>query len=1086
LSTAWILWLLLSIAQGQIETSAPWQTLYEGEEATGDSVIALWQFLPGQEEKDTSGHEHHLVLRGQSRFDPNGRFGSCLRSFPGDKDNDHPQGAMARNHPDLSPSGAFTLELWFHGSPELEQSRHVFLLDKKYYHYPKDLPQANTDYCLTLRRTRGNTWTLLSHLGFGSDSAEFCSDEIQILPGTWYHAAFTYDGRGTGRFFLDGRPVGRITHEGRAGITPGSYPLVLGDRYGSIHAGFPGHIDQVRLSSGRVSSFSGALEINVGLGRLSFVRMEKNALIPLILFNDTPEDLSPVRLSCRYDDQAWETILKDLPSCQSHLFEIPFDSSLRPDSYEWVVSAEAPSLSKSHEAEIRFTVNLVPRPLPHTMPVLMWGTGDLDTLQRIGFTHHLVHLADYEKIWAAGQPTDAASQSQSVRHFRMLDECLAHGIGAAVVLHPGRWVMGKEDLKDRFQRVDRTGKPREHDNACAAHPDLLRFGYDVGASVAKTFGSHPGLQACLIHSEIRDHTGICFHDHDREGFLSHAGFDIPVQAQAKGGVRYENLQDITFHRIVRDDHPLLTFYRWFWKEGDGWNPLHTRVHEGLHSTERDDLWSFFDPAVRVPSLWGSGGAVDVVSQWTYSYPDPIKIGQATDQLFAMAEGFPGQRVMKMTQIIWYRSQTAPNLPEDDSRHATWEKEIPDARFITIAPDHLREAFWSKISRPIQGIMYHGWASLVPSQHGSYRYTHPQTQEVLSQLIRDVVKPLGPTLLQVGDKRTDVALLESFTSQMFANRGTWGWSSSWEADMHLILQWAHLQPRILYEECLSRDGLNEIRVLVMPFCDVLPQSVLEKIATFQRQGGLIVADETLTPALHADVLIPSYKRKRIPHEDKAALQERSRLLRTELDPFYQAEWKASEQDVVLRVRSHESTDYLFALNDRRQAGEYVGHHGWVMEEGVPIEADISCLKWQGIPEEQVHIYDLVSHEKIPMSTSGRDAFHARFQPGEGKLFMITRDPIQEVRIHLPEVENPLSFQVFVLGPQEKTLQAVIPVRVEILDPMGRLAEGSGYYGAPQGSLSLSLDLARNDVTGEWTLLATELASGLSSTAKFLLR
>ena len=33
--------------------------------------------------------------------------------------------------------------------------------------------------------------------------------------------------------------------------------------------------------------------------------------------------------------------------------------------------------------------------------------------------------------------------------------------------------------------------------------------------------------------------------------------------------------------------------------------------------------------------------------------------------------------------------------------------MPVLRFITIAPMHLREALWCKISRPIQGIMYHG-------------------------------------------------------------------------------------------------------------------------------------------------------------------------------------------------------------------------------------------------------------------------------------------------------------------------------------------------------------------------------------------
>ena len=33
-----------------------------------------------------------------------------------------------------------------------------------------------------------------------------------------------------------------------------------------------------------------------------------------------------------------------------------------------------------------------------------------------------------------------------------------------------------------------------------------------------------------------------------------------------------------------------------------------------------------------------GGDVDVISQWTYSYPDPLRINVATDELFAMAKG----------------------------------------------------------------------------------------------------------------------------------------------------------------------------------------------------------------------------------------------------------------------------------------------------------------------------------------------------------------------------------------------------------------------------------------------------------------
>src|SRR3972149_1579870 len=128
---------------GDAVDEPPWQKPYTGEEATGENVIALWQFNPGEEAKDNSGNGHDLSLRGQARFVENGRFASCLESFPADQENDKPQGASAKNHPGLSPEGPFTLEMWFQPKPEMDDFATVFLLDKKYFHYAKDLPEAH-------------------------------------------------------------------------------------------------------------------------------------------------------------------------------------------------------------------------------------------------------------------------------------------------------------------------------------------------------------------------------------------------------------------------------------------------------------------------------------------------------------------------------------------------------------------------------------------------------------------------------------------------------------------------------------------------------------------------------------------------------------------------------------------------------------------------------------------------------------------------------------------------------------------------------------------------------------------------------
>jgi hypothetical protein len=394
----------------------------------------------------------------------------------------------------------------------------------------------------------------------------------------------------------------------------------------------------------------------------------------------------------------------------------------------------------------------------------------------------------------------------------------------------------------------------------------------------------------------------------------------------------------------------------------------------------------------------------------------------------------------------------------------------------MAPDHLREAFWSKIARPIRGIMYHGWGSLAKAQHGSYRFTHPRSAEVLTELVRTVVRPLGPTLLQVPDRQADVAVLESFTSQMFAGRGTWGWSGSWEADVHLILQWAQIQPRIVYEETILRDGLDGIRVLVLPYCDVLPESVAEAIAAFQRKGGILVADAHLAPRLNPDILLPVYERTNKAKKDKAALQARAAALRAELDAAYVRHGESDNPDVVLRFRQYRTTDYLFAINDHRTFGTYVGHHGRVMEKGLPSEAAITVRRKAGA------VYDLVAHQPVPFEQADEGIrFDASFGPGQGRLFLIAARPIADLRLRAPD-EAPLGGQaqlrVEVLDDRKRPMAAVVPVQVEILDPQGRPAEGSGAYGARDGVLAITLDLAPNDLQGEWTVRATELASGRS--------
>ena len=1058
----------------------PWQQPYAGSDATGKHVVAFWPFAVGAETSDASGHKLDLKLQGATAARDE-RFGGCLESFRGFPVEDKRHAAVAANNPAFSPKGAFTIEMWIKAKKELDGYPDAFLIDKKYV--------AHTDYQLTLSAVgKSSERRLIANLGFGEDSERWMSDAAVYEPGVWHHVAFTYDGAGEGRFWRDGTALGGGRKPGRAAIAPGKHPVSVGDRIGSNYHGFPGFIAQVRLCNG-VLEFR-PVAFAVASDRTAFVRMEKAPAIRFTVTNLQRIKLKGATASVSVEGLGEKRFeLPELDGGSSRALDYALDTSLRPGDYQLRARLQIPG-DKPYVSEEGFPVVIVPRPLPHRMPVVMWGVGGTDNvikelprLKHIGFTHCLGMGADFPAIWDAGKPT-AASKPETVAETKhMLDVALANDLGIVITLSPAHWLA---DAKKELRRIDRTGKTDAKPNICGLLPPVKDYCYNVGASVAQTYGAFPAWQAALLHTELRDGANLCFHDADKEALRKAADMDIPAGISGKWGVEYSKVKDFPADRVIPDSHPLYRYLQWFYKEGDGWNGLNSALHRGLKSCSRrreeagiPDLWTFHDPAVRIASVYGSGGAADVISQWTYSYPDPIRIGVATDELFAMARGADHpQNVMKMTQIIWYRSQTAPMVKGDEKTKATkspWEDTDPDAAVPTIAPMHLREAFWTKMSRPVQGIMYHGWQSLVPCEGSTgYRYTNPQTQHELRRLVKGVVEPLGPALMQVPDRKSDVAYLESFASQVFARRGTYGWGNGWSGDGYQVLMWAHLQPEIVYDETIVQRGLDGFRVLVMFDCDVLTATVAAKVKEFQKKGGIIVGDERLCPAIKADVVVESYARTRKAGEDWEALTKLAGKLCRDLLPRYRSYATSSTTSVIPRCRSYGTTDYLFVVNDLREFGNYVGQHGLVMENGLPAMASLRLARKQGC------VYDLVNSRLV----SEDPGFVMEFGPCEGGVFMVTDKPIADVEVKVPEVARlgaAATVKIAVVDKSEQPLDAIVPLRVDIRDPSGRDAERTGYYGAKDGRLELKLDFAANDQPGVWQIRVRELASGLTTTS-----
>lgn len=1075
-----------SWAQG---TAVPWWDSYSGADANGEQVLGFWKFDGDHTEdsaaatRDASSHGHKATLRG-AKWNAEGRFGGCLESAAGYPVADASHGLHVARSSVLSPRGAFTVEMWIKAKDEKDfpKASRPVLLDMKY------VPYNHTGFMLSLTGGSGDGARQLTvEIGMGKRSERWYSRPVQLRPAQWRHVAFTYDAYGTVVFYVDGAELGRGTKPDAGPMALATRQLSIGDRIGSLYNGFPGFIDEVRLTSGR-REFQ-PVKFEPTEKRVVVARMSKLAKVRGELINQTGKRLEGGKVTARLPGGVTrEMALPPFVPGGSHYIEFILDSSLKPGTYEVPLTLELPnwgSGSEGYRATSLVSVVITPRPLPHRMPVVMWGVGGTDNvvreiprLKEIGFTHCLGLGIDYQKVWDEGAGALPASP-ENVRAAReMLNTALEQDIGIVTTLSPGSWLR-RASVGEPFLRIDRSGNHYGREDVSGVFKPVQDFCFNTGAALGRAYGDHRAFSAALLHTEVRGESQVSFHPEEIEAYRKATGGAIPDAVQIKNGVQYQKLANFPKNRVIADDDPVLQYLRWFWKRGDGWNGLNTKLHQGLKQhIDRDDFWTFHDPAVRVPSIAGSGGEADVLSHWTYSYPDPIRIGLCTDELFEMARvNGSGQSVMKMTQVIWYRSQTAPENSSPAGRPSPWVDQDPDAAYITIAPMHLREAFWCKMSRPIQGIMYHGWQSLVETDSpGAYRHTNPNTRGELKRLIADVVVPLGPALMQIPDAPSDIAFLESFTSQMFARRGTYGWNHTWAGDLYHILMYSQLQPRVLYEESLLAGGLKDAKVLVMADCDVLTESVVKAIHAFQANGGLVVGDDEVCPAIEPNYVVSRFARTKRADVDRAALQSAAKELRDWLDKGYTRVLDSTNPDVVTRRRRFGTTDYVFAVNDNREFGTYVGGYGLVMEDGVPSETTITLNRETGF------IYDLIERRELtPVGEAGQLSLPLKLGPCEGRVLMVTERPIRDVAVSLPESAkrgNAITAKIAVTDGQSP-INAVVPLEVRIVDPEGVEAEFSGFYGAAEGSLSIRLDFAPNDRLGIWRIQVKELASGRTS-------
>ncbi|HOG49040.1 MAG TPA: hypothetical protein PKY10_00470 [Lentisphaeria bacterium] len=1059
---------------------------FQGDEVTGNNVLALWQFQPGAELVDSKG-EATLELCGRSLVTTDSTFGGALECFEFIPGVDKPNGARADRKTAPVIDGAFSIEAWvkLKETPDNPDWNVGYIVDKMYVPNTHERGYLNKDYHFSLRHHKGaKKVSLRAGIGLGAEVINFTSEQVDYAPGVWRLMAFYYNGAGTGMFFVDGRLVGKQTHEGKGSAAAGIQPLMLGERCGSIHSGLPGYLAQVRIVKGLPSQIKLInLELQHPFQRNVFERLEVGHALQLRVSNLAEQKITNLALTIHDGLTSREERIGDLPpNSEPVLLSLPLRCDGKVGDYTCRVDARGVNADgQAVTGGAVFDYQLCRR-LPEFMPVVMWGGGSIEQLLSTGFTHglHWLDHLDYA-AWEAGEPLGYRERYHETR--QSLNQVMAAGLRALGKMSPGAYFKSQPEyakVREDYLCHDRQGKPTRMVNFSL--PRVQQFAFDAARTMANSLKMYPVIDIVLTDSEFRDGSRLSFRAEDIAALRTATGLtEVPAAIEGKGGVKYARLPDFPASRIIPEDHPILVYYRWLWGGGDGYPGFLTQAWKGLNAEGTAPWKVVWDPVVRCPSKWGSGGAVDLIGHWTYVYPDPLVMGLAADEVLAMCKGGPSyQEPTKMTQIIWYRSGTTGPLPEDKSKWNEWEKRLPDAKFITIPPDMLEIALWQKLSRAVKAVMYHGSGSLWDKgKPGGYDFTHPGTQPRLAELTRKVIKPFGPMLLKVPERKANIAMLESFASQMFYGGTTHGTMANPVGRMHAALARAHLQPEIIYDETILRDGLDQFTVLVMPMCAVLSADVAVRIQAWQAKGGVIVADEMLAPGITPDVLLPQLQ-----DNDKDKIIACSKKLRQELDGVCQPLADADTADAVLRVRSFGTSDYLFAFNDKRTYGDYVGQYRKVMEKGLPLSAQIRINRPQGT------VYDLLAGKAVATKAAdGSLAFAADFGPGEGRIYLVTEQPLAQVQVTAPaEVARGKRgvIEIKVLDAAGQPVDAVVPLQIQGSDPEGQPLEIVGWYAAVAGKLSVPIDIAPNDAVGAWKVQVRELASGLEAAAGFNVR
>ena len=648
--------------------------------------------------------------------------------------------------------------------------------------------------------------------------------------------------------------------------------------------------------------------------------------------------------------------------------------------------------------------------------------------------------------------------------FDMRDRIRENGMGLMFQMElPHDAVMKKRH--PRFEKGGRRDERTMDMTDAGAATEMRAAIRHYAAASAK----YPNLVAYQTCSEVRMLTGPSFTSEHAAAFKRDTGLDVPPQATYRSAPNWKSLTDLPADRVIGPDYPIFAFYNWFWAKDDGFGLYHNAVVEEFTRRFGDRVFSEYDPCIRCPPMWGSGGNVTHLADWQTVQPLPLQQSYILSKSQAMARENPDKRVFAFVQAICARNDSSPTNRNPKANAPAWLSDRPNGRWVTPPPDMHREALWHAFSRKTDGILMHGWNCLfdgaphgVPKDAGGYQFTNAEDAKVVKELFDTVAIPLGPLFKKMPERAPQVAVWESLAPVLMFGSAPYDWKytlPTWFCGVTTVA--ANFQPYTLFDDEVFRDGIPaSVKVIILPMADVMERRIVEALAAFRARGGKVLAPEGHAPGLKVDAILPPTYHERGDGKGLVSASRDASFSAAEYEAKFRRAVKEFREAVLPFVELHADTDNphlqtwardcgaaaetLFVINGKRTAGDYMGQWNVILEKGCPNSGTATIRRPAGA------VYDLVAHKAVPFtSRDGVTEIPVAFETTGGKALLVADRPLG--KFTATAVNGGRACSVTVCADDRDVL---IPIEVDI--------EGmKPYYGViERGFWTREIDLGKN--------------------------